>query len=163
MGSSFAEKLRGFGCRVMAYDKYKTGFGTTWVEEVSLDVLQRNADIVSLHVPLTEETHYLINGHFLSHCKPAVWLINTARGQCLNTAEVVAAMKRGQVQGVCLDVIEYEKKSFESLATHTLPEPMQYLLQCDQAVLAPHIAGWTHESNYKMSRLVAERLLQMIG
>lgn len=162
MGSSFAEKLRGFGCRVMAYDKYKSGFGTAWVEEVSLEVLQRQADIISLHVPLTEETRYLINGNFLAQCKPAVWLVNTARGMCLHTAEVVEAMKHGQVQGVCLDVVEYEKKSFESLAATDLPAPMQYLMQSDRAVLAPHIAGWTHESNYKMSRLVAERMLQVL-
>ncbi len=163
MGSSFAEKLTGFGCRVMAYDKYKTGFGNEWVEEVSLDVLQRNADIISLHVPLTDETRYMVNAAFLAHCKPAVWLINTARGTCLNTEDVVNAMKAGQVQGVCLDVLEYEKKSFESLDPTTLPEPMQYLIQSDKAILAPHIAGWTHESNYKMSQLVANRLLQAIA
>jgi len=160
MGSAFAEKLAGFGCRVIVYDKYKTGFGNAWVEEVSLDILQRNADVISLHVPLTQETHYLIDRAFLSHCKSHVWLINTARGPCLNTADVVEAMQQGQVQGVCLDVLEYEKKSFESLALNELPAPMQYLVKSDRAILAPHIAGWTHESDYKMSRIVAERMLE---
>jgi D-3-phosphoglycerate dehydrogenase / 2-oxoglutarate reductase len=162
MGSAFAEKLKGFGCRVLAYDKYKTGFGTDVVQESSLDELYKTADILSLHVPLTEETKYLINANFLSHFQKQIYVINTARGKCLNTEDLVVALESGKVKGACLDVLEYESVSFEHLNNQELPKAFQYLIQSDKVILTPHIGGWTHDSNYKMSRLVAERMVMVL-
>jgi D-3-phosphoglycerate dehydrogenase len=163
MGSCFAEKLSGFGCRVLAYDKYKKGFGSHSVIEVQMEDIFREADILSLHVPLTAETEYMVNKNFLSKFAKAIYLINTARGKCLHTASLVEALKKGKVKGACLDVLEYEAVSFEALAPSEMPEPLQYLIQSQQVILAPHIAGWTHESNYKMSKMIAEKMVNALA
>jgi len=156
MGSSFAQKLRGFNCNVLVYDKYRTGLTNEFIKQTELQELFEKSDIVSLHVPLTSETEYIINSTFLSQFKKPVYIINTARGKCLNTPDLVEAMKTGKVTGACLDVLEYESLSFEKLENN---ETLQYLFQSDKVVLSPHIAGWTHESNYKMSKIVAERMI----
>lgn len=163
MGSSFAEKLSGFGCRILAHDKYKKGFGNEKIKEAALGEIFESADIVSLHLPLTEETKYYVNADFLSRFKKPVYIINTARGKCLNTADLVAAMESGKVPGACLDVLEYESVSFENLDVTRLPGPMQYLIKSERVILSPHIAGWTHESNYKMSRMIAEKMISVLN
>jgi D-3-phosphoglycerate dehydrogenase len=157
-----ARLQNGFGCTVLAYDKFKTGFGNASVIESTMEALFDSCDIVSLHIPLTAETRYLVNSDFIARFKKPFYLINTSRGQCVNTDDLTRAIKAGQVRGVCLDVLEYERSSFESLGTgaSSLPEPLKYLIASEAAVLSPHIAGWTHESNYKMSLLVAERMLK---
>jgi len=160
MGSAFAEKLSGLGCRIMAYDKFKTGYGSEKIEECTLAALQAESDIISLHVPLTAETRYMVNKDFIQRCKRDFFLVNTARGPCVNTADLVVAIKTGKVRGACLDVLEYESVSFEQLGE--MPKPLQYLVQCENAVLSPHIAGWTHESNYKMSRLIAVKMIKAL-
>jgi D-3-phosphoglycerate dehydrogenase len=147
---------------VLAYDKYKKDFGNDHVTEASLNDLFEACDILSLHIPLTEETMYMADAAFLNSFKKEIYLINTARGKCLNTKDLVDAMKSGKVKGACLDVIEYESVSFENLDTSTLPEPMQYLIQSDKVILSPHIAGWTHESNYKISRTIAEKMIRVL-
>ncbi len=162
MGAAFAKRLRGFDVKVLVYDKYKKDFGDDFIIESDLDTLYAQCDIVSLHTPLTEETHYLINQSFLEKFKKPIILINTARGKCLNTAHLVEAMKVGKVTGACLDVLEYEKVSFEGLDTHALPEPWQYLIRSDKTVLTPHIAGWSHESNYKIGKFLAEKILTVL-
>lgn len=159
MGSSFAEKLSGFGCTILAYDKYKTSFGNSYVTESSLHTIFENADILSLHLPLTKETEFMINKAFISRFKKPIYIINTARGKCLNTDDLVEAIKNEKVKGVCLDVLEYESTSFEKMGGIEIPEPMQFLLQSDKVILSPHIAGWTHESNFKMSELIAEKII----
>lgn len=160
MGSSFAEKLSGFGCRILAYDKYKTNFGNALLQPCSLETLMKETDILSLHVPLTTETQYMVNENFINGFAKNIYLINTARGKCLNTADLVKALENGKVSGACLDVLEYESVSFEQIDSQKLPAPMQYLINSDKVILSPHIAGWTHESNYKMSKLVAERMIE---
>lgn len=159
MGSAFAQRLTGFGCRILAHDKYRQGFGDDKVQEASLEEIWQQADIISLHLPLTEETTYYVNEAFISRCKKNIYLINTARGKCLDTAALVRHLQSGKVKGACLDVLEYESASFENLDASQFPEPMQYLVKNDKVVLSPHIAGWTHESNYKMSRVIAEKIM----
>lgn len=162
MGSAFAQRLKGFGVEVLAHDKYTSGFGDALVKEVSLEEIQQRADVISLHLPLTTETIHYINDDFISKLQKPVYLINTARGKNLDTAAVVAAMKSGKVIGVCLDVLEYESVSFEKLDSKTLPEPFQYLINSDRAILSPHIAGWTFESHEKIGRVIAEKVLRVL-
>ena len=162
MGSAFAKRLAGFGCKIIVYDKYKKGFGSEVITEASMEQLFSECDILSLHVPLTEETNYLINSDFINRFRKNIYLINTSRGKCLNTADLVAALESGKVLGACLDVLEYESVSFENLDNAKLPEPMHYLIKSDKVVLSPHIAGWTHDSNYKISKIIAEKMIAVL-
>ena len=158
MGSAFAEKLSGFGAEVIAYDKYKTGFSEMFIREVTMETVFQEADVVSLHVPLTDETHGLVNRDWLSRFRKPITVINTSRGQCLDTAALLDAIDEGKVVGAALDVLEYEKLSFENLESESLPEPFRRLINCDNVVLSPHIAGWTHESNIKMAKILVEKI-----
>lgn len=160
MGSTFAKKLRGFDCKILAYDKHLKHFGNEFVKESSMQDLFDQCDIVSLHVPYNEETKFMINTSFLNSFKKNIYLINTARGKCLKTEDLVQALENGKVKGACLDVLEYESTTFESFDANALSPAHKYILASDKVVLSPHIAGWTHESNYKMSKLVAERMIE---
>lgn len=159
MGSAFAERLKGFGVTVLVYDKYKKEFGNNAIKEVTLDEIFEKTDVLSLYTPLTDETHYLINDAFIKKFKKNIYIINTARGKSLNTADLVANLKSGKVAGACLDVLEYEMTSFENLDAANLPDAFQYLIQSDKVMLSSHIAGWTHESNEKIARILAEKIL----
>jgi D-3-phosphoglycerate dehydrogenase len=163
MGSAFAKKLSGFECRILAYDKYRQGFGDETVTESSLQTLFDESDIVSIHVPLTEETRYIVDLDFINRFKKPIYLINTARGKCLKTEDLVKAMLVNKVKGACLDVLEYESTSFENIPDAEKPEPFNFLIHSDKVVLSPHIAGWTYESNYKMSRLIAEKMIAALA
>ncbi|MDI1355925.1 MAG: NAD(P)-dependent oxidoreductase [bacterium] len=162
MGSAFAKKLSGFDCKVLAYDKYKKGFSTREVKECRMEVLFEEADILSIHLPLTEETTYFVNAEFLRQFKKPIYIINTARGKCVNTADLVNALESKKVLGACLDVLEYESTSFEALSEKEMPLPMRYLIDSERVVVSPHIAGWTHESNFKMSKLIAEKMVRVL-
>ena len=161
MGSAFAERLKGFGVKVLVYDKYKNGFGNDFIIETTLEHIFAESDVLSLHTPLTEETEYLINDSFISKFKKNIYIINTARGKCLNTADLVKNIKSGKVSGACLDVLEYEMVSFETLDSRNLPEAFQYLIKSDKVMLSPHIAGWTIESNEKIARVLAEKIINL--
>jgi D-3-phosphoglycerate dehydrogenase len=161
MGSAFAERLKGFGVNVLVYDKYKKDIGNDFIKEVTLETIFAEADILSLHTPLTDETHYLINNEFINQFKKNIYIINTARGKSLNTNDLVKNLKSGKVLGACLDVLEYEMVSFENLDATTLPEAFQYLTKSDKIILSPHIAGWTFESNEKIARILAEKILNL--
>jgi D-3-phosphoglycerate dehydrogenase len=163
MGSSFAEKLRGFNLKVLALDKYKNNYGNEFVTEAELGTIFNEADIVSLHLPLTEETYHYANEHFFNSFKKPIYIVNTARGKCLQTSALVEAMKSGKVKGACIDVLEYESTSFEEIDFSKLPEDYRYLLNSDKVILTPHIAGWTHESNYKMSKIIAEGIVKYLA
>lgn len=157
-GSQFAQKLSGMGMRVMAYDKYlPAGYAAAmpWVEESNLIGLQRQCDIISLHLPLTAETRHLVQDPFIEQCKRGFILINTARGACVKTEDVVRALEDGRIGGACLDVFENEKP-----ATRTPQEQQMYehLYRLENVVLAPHIAGWTHESKRRMAEVLLEKL-----
>ena len=162
MGSAFAQRLKGFGCNVFAYDKYRKGFGSEFVKECELQELFSNSDVLSLHIPETDETKGMVNSEFIRRFEKNVYIINTARGKCVNTADLVSAIKSGKVPGACLDVLEYEAVSFEDLNLNSLPEPMQYLINSDKVILSPHIAGWTHESDYKISKILAEKMVAVL-
>ena len=162
MGSSFAQKLSGLDCTVLAYDKYKSGFGSARIKEAGLQQLFDACDILSIHLPLTSETEFMIDGEFLQNFKKDLYVINTARGKCLRTADLVSLLQSGKVRGACLDVLEYESISFENISEKDLPDAFRYLVQSDKVILSPHIAGWTHESNYKMSRVIAEKMVEAL-
>ncbi|MDQ3046772.1 MAG: 2-hydroxyacid dehydrogenase [Bacteroidota bacterium] len=161
MGTAFSERLKGFNVRVLAYDKYKNNFGNDLVQEVTKQQLFENSDILSLHIPLSDETHHLVNDEFINQFKKDIYIINTSRGKCLNTADLVENLKSGKVKGACLDVLEYEMTSFENLDKQNLPEAFQYLAKSDRVILSPHIAGWTIESNEKIARVLAEKILSL--
>lgn len=163
MGSAFVQRLSGFDVHVLVYDKYKKGFGANYVQEASLQELFDQADVLSLHVPLTDETRYWINDGFLSSFKKPIWLVNTARGKVVDAAALVKHLKAGTVRGACLDVLEYEKISFEDLETAQLPEPFHYLIQSDKVILSPHIAGWTMESHKKIGEILADKITAAIS
>jgi len=163
MGSAFAQRLMGFGCKIIAHDKYKTGFGNEFVKEVSLKELQQQADAVSIHLPQTNETIHYANAYFFQQFVKNIILINTARGKNVDTHALMDAMKVGKVRGACLDVLEYEKASLQGLEDGALPEPLQYLVQSGNTVLAPHIAGLTHESYFKLSNVLADKILAHFG
>ena len=161
MGSAFAERLKSFGVKILVYDKYKKNFGKDQIIETSLEQIFEEADVVSLHTPLTDETHYLINDAFINKFKKNIYIINTARGKSLNTADLVKNMQSGKVLGACLDVLEYELVSFENIDSQNLPEPFRYLAQSDKVILSSHIAGWTVESNEKIAQILAEKILAL--
>lgn len=158
MGSAFAEKLSGFGCRIIAFDKYHQK-GPEYVTHVSREILQKESDIISFHVPLTDESRYYLNEDFVAQCGRSFVLINTARGSVVETAALVRGLKSEKITGACLDVLEYESRSFEQIAARDLPTDFQYLIQSEKVVLSPHIAGWTHESHIKLSKFLGEKIL----
>jgi D-3-phosphoglycerate dehydrogenase len=158
MGTSFARKLRGFDCSILAYDKYREGFGNEWVEEVSLATLQAKADIISIHLPQNEETLFFIDETFIKACQKPIYLINTARGKLLKCSALVKALEEGKVLGAALDVLEYEKSSFEKLFDGNTPKDLRFLIQSDKVVLSPHIAGWSMESRTQMAEVLIHKI-----
>ncbi|MBS4012537.1 MAG: hypothetical protein KGZ97_02085 [Bacteroidetes bacterium] len=161
MGSAFAQRLRGFEANVIAYDKYKKGFGNEFVKEVEMDEIFNESDVLSLHVPLTEETNYLVNKDYLSKFKKPIILLNTSRGNVVKTSDLVWALKKDMIRGAGLDVLEYESPTFYSLNSEMLDGDFVYLRHDYRVILTPHIGGWTHESNIKLSRVLAEKILDL--
>ena len=158
-GSCFAKKLRGFDVKLMAYDKYKKGFGDHFVMECTLNAILKNADVISLHVPQNEETMWMINDQFFQRVQKPIWFLNLSRGKVVETAALMRAIKCGKVLGAGLDVIEYEKSSFEQFYEQDLPEDFRYLLKSDKVILTPHVGGWTQESYFELSNVLADKIL----
>ena len=156
MGKAVAKRLSGFGCKTIFYD-IKPNLSDEYATQVSLQELQENADILSLHTPLTEDTLYMIDEEFISKMKKNFYFINTARGKNLKTSALVNALKSDKIKGACLDVLEYEKTSFENLETKN--EDLEYLLNSEKAIITPHIAGWTHESKIKLAQVIVDKIL----
>ena len=159
MGKAFAKRLSGFEVNILVYDKYLKGFGNNEIKEVNLDELFEKTDVLSLHTPLTDETHYLINNSFINQFKKNLYIINTARGKCLNTADLVSNLKSGKVKGACLDVLEFETVSFEKLEASQLPASFQYLSQSEKVILSPHIGGWSFQSHIKLAQTIANKII----
>jgi D-3-phosphoglycerate dehydrogenase len=158
MGKSFAKKLRGFDVKVLCYD-LKPNVSDHNCKQVSLAELQEKADILSLHTPQTALTKNSVNLDFINKFKKNFWLINTARGTSVNTNALVEALKSGKILGAGLDVLEYEKSSFENLfSDDKMPSAFQYLIKSDKVILSPHIAGWTIESNEKLAQTVVDKI-----
>ena len=158
MGKSFAKKLRGFDVEVLCYD-ILSNVGDENAKQVSLSELQAKADVISLHTPWTDLTNKMINANFINAFQKPFWFINTARGKSVVTADLVAALQSGKILGAGLDVLEYEKLSFETLLTNEIPEPLQYLIQADNVLLTPHIAGWTQESKTLLAQVIVDKIL----
>lgn len=158
MGKAFAKKLRGFDCEVLCFD-IKNEVGDENAKQVGLDEFQKRVDVVSLHTPWTKLTHQLINADFIKQFSKPFWLINTARGKSVVTRDLVTAIKQGAILGAGLDVLEFEKSSFESLFEHDLPLELSELLMMDQVVLSPHIAGWTVESKKKLAQVIVNKII----
>lgn len=162
-GSAFAEKLTGFGVNIIAFDPHITIDTSVYpkVRQVEMEEVFAKADIISFHVPLNAETRYMVNDSYLSAFRNNIWLINTARGKILDTSALVRSLENGKVRGAALDVLEYESTSFENIDSANLPEPFRYLIQSEKTVLSPHIAGWTHESHVKISKVLARKIISL--
>ena len=159
MGKSFAKKLRGFDCKVICYD-IKTDVGDENAEQVSLEEFFKQADVVSLHTPQTPQTLKMINTNFINQFSKPFWFLNTARGKSVVTEDLVKALKSGKILGAGLDVLEYEKSSFEDFFTEeNLPSPFRFLLNADNVILTPHIAGWTIESKTKLAQVIVDKIV----
>jgi len=157
-GSAVAQRLSSFGCRVIAYDKFKTNYAGGLAEETSLETVFREADVVTLHIPYEDYNHYFVNRRFLESFRKPIFLINTSRGLVLETTALVEALQSGKVLGAALDVIEYEDSSFEKLDVENLPAAFQYLRRADNVILTPHIAGLSHEVMGAHARVLAEKI-----
>ena len=162
MGTDFARRLKGFDVRVIAYDKYKMGFGNDEVEEVKMEEVFKEADILSLHVPLSEETHYLVDNEYINNFKKSIYLINTSRGKVVKTSDLLKALQQNIVEGAVLDVLEYEGTTFENLDNEQLPETFKQLASSEKVLLSPHIAGWTLDSHLKLAELLITKIKNII-
>jgi D-3-phosphoglycerate dehydrogenase len=159
MGKAFAQKLMGFNvAEVICYD-IQGGVGDENARQVGILELQQRSDVISLHVPQTELTMGMINSDFIQAFQKNFWLLNTARGKCVVTEDLVSALKSGKILGAGLDVLEYEKSSFENILGDTSrPEALQYLMTSENVVLSPHVAGWTVESKIKLAQTVVDKI-----
>ena len=160
MGSAFAQRLVGFDAKVISYDKYKKDYSDGNTHETTLEEIFDSADILSMHVPLTEETRFMCNDEFFNRFRKNIWFINTSRGPVVNTVDLVNHLKSGKILGAALDVLEYEDASFENISGN-YPEAFRYLTECDNVILTPHIAGWTIESNVKLAKVLVDKILNV--
>ena len=159
MGKSFAKKLQGFDCQVICYDILPNK-GDENARQVTLVDFFRQADVVSLHTPQTPQTTGMINEAFINSFAKSFWFLNTARGKSVITDDLVRALQSGKVLGAGLDVLEYEKASFEDFfSDKQMPESFKYLLEADNVILTPHIAGWTLESKEKLAQTIVDKII----
>ena len=163
MGKAVTKRLSGFGVKVIFYDilpNLSDEYGT----QVSLETIKNEADILSLHLPITPETHYIIDEKFISEMKKNFYFVNTARGKNVKTKDLVEAIQSGKIKGAALDVLEYEKSSFENLDTSTSlsaseNEDLKFLLSSEKVIVTPHIAGWTIQSKEKLAQVIVDKIL----
>jgi D-3-phosphoglycerate dehydrogenase len=161
MGKSFAKKLKGFDVDVLCYD-IQDNVADENAKQVSLKELQAKSDVLSLHVPWTPETDKLLNTEFINRFAKPFWFINTSRGKNVVTDDLVLALQSGKILGAGLDVLEYEKLSFENLFIETeRPKAFDYLLQAENVLLTPHIAGWTYESHEKLAQVIVDKIIKL--
>ena len=156
MGKAVAKRLSGFGVKVIFHD-ILPNLSDEFATQVSLDTLKNEADILSLHIPITNETHHLIDAQFISGMKKDFYFINTARGKNVKTSDLVEAIRSGKVRGACLDVLEYEKPSFENLEVEN--NDSAFLLQSEKVIVTPHIAGWAVQSKEKLAQVIVDKIL----
>ena len=158
MGKAFAKKLKGFEVEVLCYD-IKPNVGDDNATQVSLETLQKRVEVLSLHTPETPLTKQMVNRQFITKFTQPFWLINTARGSSVVTKDLLFALESGQILGAGLDVLEYEKSSFEALfSDRTLPEVFIKLMQSEKVILSPHVAGWTKESHRKLAQTIVDKI-----
>ena len=157
MGKAFAKRLQGFDCEVLCYD-LKPNMSDQNATQVDLETLFLKTDILSLHTPQTEKTLNMVNHDFINSFKKNIYLINTARGKSVVTKDLVKALKSKKIIAAGLDVLEYEKSSFENLFEGKIPENFQYLIDANNILLTPHIAGWTQESKFKLAKTIVDKI-----
>ncbi|MBX9852503.1 MAG: phosphoglycerate dehydrogenase [Cytophagaceae bacterium] len=160
MGRAVAKRLKAFSCNVLAYDKYLSGFSDECVKESGLEEIYERADLVSFHIPLTDETKRLVDFSYLKNFKKDFWLINTARGEILVLKDLVALMKEGRIKGAALDVLENEKLS---TLTPEQKEAFNFLAQSDKVLMTPHVGGWTHESYVRINEVLVAKIRNVIN
>ena len=163
MGKSFAKKLQGFDVAEVIYYDIVSKTPDSYARQVLLEELQDKAQVLSLHTPQTPETIGMINAAFLAKMQQPFWLINTARGSAVDTAALVQAIKQGKVKGAALDVLEYEKSSFENLFEKENSQDLNFLLQAPNVLLSPHVAGWSIESHQKLAELIVRQIVLNFG
>ena len=156
MGKAVARRLSGFGVKVIFHD-ILPNLSDEFATQVSLETLKNEADILSLHIPITDETYHLIDAQFISGMKKDFYFINTARGKNVKTSDLVEAIRSAKVKGACLDVLEYEKASFENLEIENTDSA--FLLQSEKVIVTPHIAGWTVQSKEKLAQVIVDKIL----
>jgi len=157
MGKAFAKKLRGFDCTVICNDILEN-VGDENAIQVSLDEFQKRVEVVSLHTPWTPLTNKMVHSGFIKQFSNPFWLLNTARGKSVVTSDLVSALKSGKILGAGLDVLEYEKSSFETLFTSEMPDTLKELLKMENVILSPHVAGWTVESKEKLAQVIVDKI-----
>ena len=158
MGKAFAKRLQGFGVEVICYD-IEENVGDDYAKQVSLVQIFAETDILSIHLPLTENTFYIIDNEFINNFKKNIYILNTARGKNVKTNDLIENLKSGKIIGACLDVLEYEQSSFENIDHNT---DLQYLKQSDNVILTPHIAGWSVQSNEKMANIIVDKICKFV-
>lgn len=156
MGKAVAKRFSGFGCKVIFHD-ILTNIGDEFAQQVSLEKLKKEADILSLHLPITKETHNIIDQKFISEMEKNFYFVNTARGKNVKTKDLVEALKSGKIKGAALDVLEYEKTSFENIELKN--DDLDFLLHSEKVIVTPHIAGWTIQSKEKLAQVIVDKIL----
>jgi D-3-phosphoglycerate dehydrogenase len=155
MGQGFAKRLSGFGCKVLAYDKYKTGFSDSICEQADMTRIYREADFLSLHIPLTSETKKMVNGDYLNRFSKNIVIINTSRGEIVDQSDLLILLESGKITGAALDVLENEKMNALSPTDRGI---MTKLFQKQNVIFTPHIAGWTFESHVKINVALKDKI-----
>ncbi len=161
MGSAFAQRLQGFGVRILSYDKYKTGYAPSYVQEATLEAVLAQSEVLSLHLPLTTETEGMVDTAFLKRCTQSPFLVNTSRGGIIRTAAVWQAIQQGQLRGAALDVLDIEKRSLEGLEAN--PPWWSDFLADSRILITPHIAGWSVQSFPKMGEVLLRKILHSLA
>ena len=163
MGSAFAKRLKGFDVNVIAYDKYRNNYSDEFCKETTLEEVKEQADVLSVHIPLNAETTYMVDDRFIQSFYKNICIINTSRGKVLNTTDLLKNLDSGTVYGAALDVLEYEDLSFEDLNNGKLPEPFYQLVEKQNVILSPHIAGWSIESKFKLAKVLVDKIKSEFG
>ncbi len=163
MANAFAQRLKGFDVTVIAYDKFKTNFSDEFVKEATLEDIYAKADVLSIHTNYHANNKYLVNHQLIQSFKKPFILINTARGFNVNTTDLVNGLKSKKIIGACLDVLEYESVSFETVPDVDSSEALRYLGKAENVIFSPHIAGWTHESHFKLSNVLADKIQHWVA
>lgn len=158
-GEATASRLVAFGCKVLAYDKYRYGFGNQYLKESTLDEIFRETDILSLHIPLTTETQNWVNAAFFEKFSKPFYFCNIARGEIVVLHDLVDALKSGKIKGACLDVLENEKLS---KLTESQKVDFEYLSNHQAVIMTPHIAGWTFESYKRINQVLKDKIARFL-
>ena len=157
MGKAFAQCLSGFDCEVLAYS-LESDISDDYAIESSLENIQDKAQVISFHTPYDDSTHHYLDESLVQKMRHPFYVINTARGKVVKTKALVEGLKSNKILGACLDVLEYEKSSFENLFEKEMPEDFNHLINSPKVLLSPHVAGWTHESYEKLSSVLADKI-----